>query len=168
MTVCLCVGEEAGSSEGCCIKGWDIQAAGERAPQKAVCGPGQCDRTLDTGAHGGTTEILQTQWLSFLCSVCVYYSLTECVCLFACVFSGDYTLLCGCKCHSGRSDESVEAVWGDDHQLQAQHRQAGGRSPVYPGVTHIRQQTHQVHHGGASLCYMLYCPKCVNGWKWWL
>lgn len=92
-------------------------------------------------------------WLSCLCSVLVLFRYAVDF-KNVCVFSGDCTLLCGYRRHFRGSDESAEAVWGYDHQLQAQHRQAGGRSPIYPGVTHIRQQTHQIHHGGASL-YML-------------
>lgn len=65
-----------------------------------------------------------------------------------CTPAGDQPCVCGHRRLPGGTDEQPEAVRAEHHQLQIQHRQAGGRPPAQPGVPHLRQQAHQLHHGG--------------------
>ena len=69
--------------------------------------------------------------------------------------AGDQPRVCGHRGLSGGTDEQPETIRAEHHQLQIQHRQTGGRPPAQPGVAHLRQQTHQLQHGGTPQTTLL-------------
>ena len=52
--------------------------------------------------------------------------------------------------HPGGPADTPTPVREEHRQLQAKDRPAGGRPPAHPGSSHLRQQTHQLHHGGKT------------------